>query len=260
MNAPHPDWIRPEWPAPVRVQALITTRAGGLSQAPYASLNLGTHVGDDPQQVAANRARLNQVLPQAPYWLHQVHGHQVVVAGTPTAEPPPADASISTRANTVCVVMVADCLPILLCDRRGTCVGIAHAGWRGLASGVVAQTVAALPASPNELLAYLGPCIGPNAFEVGDEVRQAYLTLDPQHATAFRPHPSGRWWCDLPNLARQVLHHSGVSAIYGGQDCTVSDPERFFSYRRNGVTGRMAALIWLTDPSAQHTMDSASLT
>lgn len=241
----HPDWIVPDWPAPASVQSVITTRAGGASGGPFASFNLGLRTGDDPQAVARNRARLRGLLPQEPRWLRQVHGADVVEADT-TAGMPEADASIARRAGTVCAVMVADCVPVLLADRAGAQVAIAHAGWRGLSGGVIENTVSSLGPDPGELLAYLGPGIGPRAFEVGADVRDAFLARDAQAAAAFTPHAAGKWLADLFLLARQRLLSAGVDRIYGGGLCTYSDAARFYSYRRDKVTGRMAALIWRT--------------
>ena len=245
MNAPHPDWIVPDWPAAACVKALITTRAGGVSSGPYASFNLGLRTGDDPQAVAANSATLNAHLPQPPRWLRQVHGTRVVEADGLT-EVSEADAAVARRPDTVCAVLVADCIPVLLADRAGTTVGIAHAGWRGLAAGVIENTVRAMARDPRDLGAYLGPGIGPAAFEVGDDVRDALLARDAGAAGAFRPHAAGKWLADLFLLARRCLQRSGVREVHGGGLCTYSDRERFFSYRRNRTTGRMAALIWRT--------------
>ncbi len=245
MNAPHPDWIVPDWPAPGGVKALITTRAGGVSQGPYASFNLGLRTGDDPQAVAANRDRLNALLPQQPRWLRQVHGSAVVEADALT-DAPEADAAIARRPGTVCAVLVADCIPVLLADGTGATVAIAHAGWRGLAAGVVENTVRGMACNPRGLTAYLGPGIGATAFEVGNDVRDAFLARDAGAAAAFTPHAAGKWLADLFLLARQCLRRAGVAAIHGGELCTYSDARRFFSYRRSRTTGRMAALIWRT--------------
>lgn len=239
-------WIVPDWPAPARLRALSTTRAGGVSEGCYASLNLGDHVGDDPAAVAVNRARLQAIVPQPPCWLEQVHGAVVVDAAAAAAKPQ-ADGAFARTAGAVCVVMTADCLPLLLCDRDGTVVGAAHAGWRGLHGGVIEATVAAMGCAPDKLLAWLGPAIGAQAFEVGEEVRAAFVAADAAAAEAFRPgQAAGKWWADLYLLARQRLAAAGVQAIYGGDRCTFSEPKSFFSYRRDGVTGRMASLIWLT--------------
>lgn len=241
---PAADLLIPEWPAPPNVQALQTLRTGGCSQGSWSSLNLGDHVGDNPAHVAANRDLLRQRLPAEPCWLRQVHGIVAVDAAT-AGKNVEADASLSRRAGTVCAVMTADCLPVLFCDRAGTVVAAAHAGWRGLLSGVLEQTIAGMSVANNELLAWLGPAIGPANFEVGGEVRQAFVDSDGAASAAFRAHGRGKWLADLELLARQRLNSAGVSAIFGGGMCTVNDTARFFSYRRDGVTGRMASLIWL---------------
>lgn len=240
-----PDLIVPDWPAPASVRALQTTRTGGVSRGPWAGFNLGDHVGDDPQAVAANRARLRAVLPAEPTWLRQVHGTVAVDAARAGKTVPEADAAFASVPGVVCAVLTADCLPVLFCDRAGTVVAAAHAGWRGLQAGVLENTVAALRRPPGEILAWLGPAIGPRAFEVGPEVRAVFTGADPGAAAAFVPGHADRWWCDLPLLARRRLAAAGVTAVFGGETCTASDPARFFSYRRDGVTGRMASLVWL---------------
>lgn len=239
------DLITPSWPAPGNVHALMTTRRGGVSLPPYESLNLGDHVGDNPVAVAENRRRLvcELQLPGEPCWLTQVHGTCSADAAALTARCE-ADASHTDRSGVVCAVLTADCLPVLLCDREGRRVAAVHAGWRGLLDGVIEQTIAAMGGG-DELLAWLGPAIGPAAFEVGDEVREVFLANAPAAEVAFVPSNNGRWLADLYALARQRLHLVGVSAIYGGEHCTFSEPERFYSYRRDGRTGRMASLIWL---------------
>ena len=247
---PHPDWVVPEWPAPPGVKAFVTTRAGGVSSPPYDSLNLGFATDDDDQAVAANRARVGALLPGEPRWLKQVHGANVVEAES-VGERPEADASVAREAGTVCAILVADCLPILLADRHARVVAAAHAGWRGLAAGVIDNTVAAMRrsgAQPRDLLAFIGPGIGPRAFEVGDEVREAYVSRDAGAAGAFVPHARGKWLADLPALARRALARCSVDAVYGGELCTYSDAARFYSYRRDKDTGRMAGLIWRERP------------
>lgn len=234
----------PEWPAPARVQALQTLRNGGVSPAPYDSLNLGDHVGDLPENVAANRARVRSCLPAEPRWLQQVHG-ATVVDGAGLLQPEAADGVYSRQADVVCGVMTADCLPVLFCDAAGSVVAAAHAGWRGLAAGVLENTVAAMGVPAANLMAWLGPAIGPQAFEVGDEVRAAFVAADSAAAGAFVSGHPGKWLADIYALARLRLHAGGVGQIFGGGFCTVTDRERFFSYRRDGVTGRMATLIWL---------------
>ncbi|WP_210395811.1 peptidoglycan editing factor PgeF [Motiliproteus sediminis] len=243
-------WLAPAWPAPARVNALATTRLGGVSRPPYDSLNLGDHVDDDPVRVAQNRERLQAEVGAGVKlsWLQQVHGTRVVDAAAITPdEPPTADAAWTGCADTACVVMTADCLPVLFCDRAGTRVAAAHAGWRGLADGVLEQTLAALAGDPSEVLCWLGPAIGPAAFEVGEEVRERFVAELPASGSAFvaQPGTGNKWLADLYQLARLRLQRAGVTAVYGGDCCTFSDTERFFSYRRDGVTGRMATLIWL---------------
>ncbi len=246
--------IIPDWPAPVNVRTLQTTRDGGVSVGAYASLNLGDHVGDDPVAVARNRALLRETLPSDPVWLKQVHGN-VVADVDRTVGVADADASVARKTGAVCAVMTADCLPLLLCDEAGTVVAAAHAGWRGLAGSVVEATVKAMNVAPERLLVWLGPAIGPQAFEVGDEVRQAFMAHDPQAAKAFAPSPvlrtqdsalsTKKWLADIYLLARQRLALVGVERVYGGGLCTYTDAERFYSYRRDQATGRMASLIWL---------------
>jgi YfiH family protein len=244
MDSAREDWIVPDWPAAGRVKALITTRRGGVSSGAYASLNLGDAVGDDAANVAENRRRLETCLPSAPKWLRQVHGKRVVGASE-IVPPTEADASFTSDANVVCAIMAADCLPVLLCDRAGSVVAAAHAGWRGLSDGVIENTVRAMGLPGAELMAYLGPAIGPTAFEVGADVHTAFVTHDPRAQSAFRKHGEEKWLADLYCLARQRLQHAGVTTVYGGNHCTYTDPARFFSYRRDGASGRMAALIWL---------------
>ena len=242
------DFIVPDWPAPATVRAACSTRAGGVSRGPWAGLNLGRGSGDQAADVAENRRRLATALqlPGEPGWLRQVHGTRVVRLPQPAIEPE-ADASMTTARGVVCVVQAADCLPVLMCDQQGTVIAAVHAGWRGLAAGVLEATVVALPAPPERLLAWLGPAIGPEAFEVGDEVRQRFVDMDAAAAAAFRQGARpGHHYADLFMLARLRLARAGVRKIYGGGLSTHADPGRFYSYRRDGVTGRMAALIWLS--------------
>ncbi len=240
------NWIIPEWPCPSRVRAVITTRSGGVSSGNYASMNLGMAVGDRIESVNENRRRLMVALPSPPKWLQQVHGNQVVKAQQLDEADRKADAAVTTTVAKVCAVTVADCLPVLLCDQSGQVVAVAHAGWRGLCAGIIENTVSAMERPGRQLLAYLGPAIGPLAFEVGDEVRTAFVECDAQAASAFRRYRHGKWLGDLFELARQRLRKVGVSKVFGGQDCTYSDPKRFFSHRRDKVSGRMAALIWIS--------------
>jgi len=238
------DLIQPDWGAPAAVRAFSTTRGGGASGGPWRGLNLAAHVGDDSEVVAQNRASLAQRLrlPSAPQWLDQTHGREVRRPEAPLVR---ADACVEDRIGRVCAVLTADCLPVLLCNRRGTRVAAAHAGWRGLLGGVLESTLDALDEAPTDLLAWLGPAIGPQAFEVGGEVRHAFVDEDPACATCFKARGGDHWLADLYGLARHRLERRGVGAVSGGSWCTFSDSERFFSYRRDGLCGRMASLIWL---------------
>jgi YfiH family protein len=251
--------LSPEWPAPPQVKALSTLRRGGVSEGAFGladasegGLNLGEHVGDDPACVAVNRALLQARVPGPIRWMQQVHGIRVLDADAESlhAVPPVADAAITSRPDTVLAVMTADCLPVLLCDERASAVALAHAGWRGLAEGVLEVTVAAMRARVGHrarLLAWLGPAIGPTAFEVGEEVRRAFTDRDPEAMAEFAPGPApGKWWADLTGLARRRLERCGEVHISGGTRCTVSEPESFFSHRRDRVSGRMASLVWLS--------------
>ena len=249
MSAPRGarlDCLVPEWPAPPGVHAAFTLRGGGVSLPPFDSLNLGTHVGDAPAAVMQNRQRVRAGLglPGEPAWLEQVHGTQVLERTAAALRSPPADALITRTAGVVAVVQVADCLPVLIAARDGSVVAAAHAGWRGLAAGILGATVARSGVPPAQLLAWLGPAIGAAHFEVGGEVRDAFLARAPRAAAAFAANARGRWQCDLNLLARQHLEAAGVTAVYGGTWCTYAERERFFSYRRDGQCGRMAALIW----------------
>jgi hypothetical protein len=239
------NWINPKWPAPDWVQAAVTTRQGGVSLGNYSSLNLGDHVGDDPHAVATNRALLAAALnlPSDPLWLQQVHGCDTVYAGQAEAGCI-ADAVVAKEPGLVCAVLTADCLPVLLCDKQRKRVGAIHGGWRGLLNGVLESALTALDTPNADVLAWLGPAIGPKTFEVGTEVREAFLQQNSQLSPAFSPSPQGRWMADLYAIARYKLAAQGVKFIGGGELCTASDPERFFSYRRDGITGRMASLIW----------------
>jgi copper oxidase (laccase) domain-containing protein len=263
---PQLQYITPDWPAPPNVRALTTTRLGGASRGPYESFNLGDHVGDDPGAVQRNRELLREALnlPSEPLWLKQVHGTNVVDAAS-AAPGVTADGAYTNRPGIVLAALTADCLPVFLCDRAGTKIALLHAGWRGLAGGVIEAGVARLAAagdvqggtSPgprgtsvwaggDELLAWLGPAIGPDSYEVGDEVRAAFVARDAAAARAFRANGPGRWRADMYELARQRLRASGVHEVQGGQHCTLREQERFFSYRRDGQCGRMASLLWLT--------------
>ncbi|MHC8296246.1 peptidoglycan editing factor PgeF [Pseudomonas sp. LB3P58] len=237
------DWLIPDWPAPAGVKACVTTRAGGVSLAPFDSLNLGDHVDDSPEAVAENRRRLTDHFSIEPAWLKQVHG--IAVAHADPSLTATADASWTATPGIACTAMTADCLPALFCDRAGTRVAAAHAGWRGLAAGVLEATLDTLAVPPEEVLVWLGPAIGPQAFEVGPEVRETFVEQLPEAAKAFVPSQNaGKFMADIYELARLRLAARGVTAVYGGGFCTVTDP-RFFSYRRSPRTGRFASLIWL---------------
>jgi polyphenol oxidase len=282
-----PDWsaptrvITPDWPVPARVHCAFTLRSGGVSTAPYDSLNVGAHVGDAADAVRENRRRVRESLrlPAEPVWLQQVHGIEVVdldvsgsrtesaltadaaradvalsaasqavrasAAEAPSSEAPRADAAVTRTAGRVCVIQVADCMPVLFASRDGSAVGAAHAGWRGLAGGVLEQTVRALGVAPAGLVAWLGPTISQEHFEVGEDVRTAFMSADPEASSAFVANTRGRWQCNLYALARRRLAALGVNDVFGGGWCTYTDVTRFFSFRRDGQCGRMAALVWL---------------
>lgn len=237
------DWLIPDWPAPAQVKACVTTRAGGVSLAPFDSLNLGDHVEDSPEAVLENRRRLTQAFHIQPAWLRQVHGVSVVEADPGRIAE--ADGSWTSTPGIACTSMTADCLPALFCNRAGTRVAAAHAGWRGLAAGVLEAAVESLETEPADVLVWLGPAIGLQAFEVGPEVREAFVQQLPSTTQAFVPSRNpGKFMADIYQLARLRLAARGITAVYGGGFCTVSDP-RFFSYRRSPLTGRFASLIWL---------------
>jgi YfiH family protein len=260
-----PDWILPDWPAPANVHAVMTTRAGGVSLPPYASFNPASHVDDDPIAVEENRRLLRQWLPAEPLWLNQVHGCDVISHPSPsgggaggegstsaiTSAVPTADASVAFQPNKVRAILTADCLPVLFCDEAGSVVAAAHAGWRGLAAGVLEATVRSMRVPPDRILAWMGAAIGPEAFEVGEEVRENFVSQHALTAIAFRPALPGtldgaprKWLADIYALARIRLALVGVERVYGGGLCTFSDADRFFSYRREAKTGRMASVIW----------------
>lgn len=246
--------IQADWPAPPNVHAVVSTRQDGVSQAPWESLNLGMHVNDNPDAVRNNRQRLIATLQTiAPVeegpWLNQVHGIKVVEAeknsATSSEQTITADATTTTEKNLACVVMTADCLPVFFCNKEGTRVAVAHAGWRGLCDGILEETLKTFT-DPAQVIAWLGPAIGPEKFEVGEEVRQAFMAHQIEAAEAFRPrHNQGKWLADIYTLARQRLGKAGIASVHGGSFCTHTDSERFFSYRRDGETGRMASVIWL---------------
>tara|TARA_B100000686_G_scaffold352622_1_gene455277 strand:+ start:2042 stop:2779 length:738 start_codon:yes stop_codon:yes gene_type:complete len=242
------NWITPNWPAPANIQALFTTRIGGISQGPYESFNLGAHVGDKISAVNHNRSKLFESLPSEPKWLNQIHGSKPIWVDKHTNSFK-GDAALSKTKNIVCAVLTADCLPIFLCDETGTVVGIAHAGWRGLISGVIEKTIAEMRKECSYIIAYLGPAIGPNYFEIGEEVRNSFIKQDKISTSAFIPRSGSnkrKWLANIFLLAHQRLIKAGVTKIYSHEECTYSNSDKFFSYRRDGNTGRMAGLIWLT--------------
>ncbi len=249
--------ITPDWPAPPNVHALITERSGGHSAPPFNSFNLATHVGDQPTSVAANRRQLADLTGVRRWqWLEQIHSALVITANA-DGSTPQADGATTREAGLALSILTADCLPVLLCNTAGTQVGAVHAGWRGLASGILAAAVARFHSPGSQLLAYLGPCISQTAFEVGPEVRQVFLALGREYGAdwsyAFTPSPRpDHWLADLYSLARGQLQACGLTHVYGGGYCTFSEPERFFSFRRDGQTGRMASVIWLQEPSARN--------
>lgn len=239
-------YLYPDWPAPKNVHAVSTTRQGGVSHAPFDSMNLGTHVEDDLKNVQKNRKILSKALnlEASPFWLNQIHSN--VVANLDYEYPlVDADAAITQDNQRSCIVMTADCLPVLFCDTSGSVVAASHAGWRGLNTGILEKTVHAMQCPPEHVLAWLGPAIGASAFEVGDEVRYAFMQHDANAAHAFKAHSKGKWLANIYQLATQRLNRIGVQKIYGGGECTYSDTQRFYSYRREAKTGRMASLIWM---------------
>lgn len=248
------DWVLPDWRAPARVRALSTRRSGGISHGRFASLNLATHVGDEAAAVEENRRRLRTAagLPAQPIWLHQVHGAEVEDLDRPNPASAGVlmgrDAALTRTAGRVCAILTADCVPILLADDAGSVVAAAHAGWRGLSAGVLAATVRALEVAPVRLHAWIGPCIGAAHYEVGPEVRDALLAVDARAAVAFRATPGGKFHADLALAARQQLQALGIARIHGAGECTYAYPDRYFSHRRDGQTGRQATLIWLEEP------------
>jgi YfiH family protein len=242
----HDEWIVPDWPAPPGVRAFVTTRHGGVSTGEHASMNLGTHSGDDPALVARNRLIVGELLPSTPRWMAQVHGTGVAdldrLSETEVAR---ADAAVVASPGPVGAVLTADCMPLFICDRAGRRAGVAHAGWRGMAAGVIENTVRALGVPAAELIAWMGPTIGPAAFEVGPEVREAFLASDSGAAAAFVAHGPGKYMADLYALARRRLERAGVTQVSGGGFCTYREADRFFSYRRAKASGRMGAFIWM---------------
>ncbi len=240
------DWVVPDWPAAPRVRAFVTTRSGGVSEGEYESMNLGAASGDAPANVAKNRAIVRALLPSPPRWLAQVHGAAVAALdGLGADVVPEADAAVAGAEGRVCTVLTADCMPVFLCDGSGRRVAVAHAGWRGMAAGVIENAVRAMQVAPQAVIAWMGPAIGPEAFEVGPEVRDAFVACDAGAAAAFRPHGEGKLLADLYALARRRLARAGVTRVHGGGFCTLREPGRFFSYRREKRSGRMGAFIWI---------------
>lgn len=235
-------WITPDWPAPANIHAATTLRTGGVSQGEFSSLNPASHVKDIRQHALENRRLIKQMLalPNEPTWLQQTHSVRAICAEK--SSNPEADASYSIMINTVCVVLTADCLPILFCDQQGSIVAAIHGGWRGLLNGIIENTLVNMPDSG--LMAWLGPAIGAQCFEVGDDVRDAFIKKSTKFSSAFKNHTQGKYLADIYQIARIILNDAGVHQIYGGQYCTVTDKDRFFSYRRDGQTGRMATMIW----------------
>ncbi|MEJ7688580.1 MAG: peptidoglycan editing factor PgeF [Variovorax sp.] len=252
MNDPGADWLVPDWPAPACVRAVCTTRSGGVSMGCYESLNLGDHVGDVPAEVASNRVRLRHAIGARPVFLQQVHGTRVLTLDAAAEDGGEADACTTIESGIACTIMVADCLPVLFTDATGTRVAAAHAGWRGLAAGVLERSLDSFPVSHRAgLIAWLGPCIGPDAFEVGGDVRTVFESGAPEAAHCFKPaNVAAKWFADLPGLARHRLRAAGVTQICGNDSsdvwCTVHNPLRFFSHRRDRSSGRFAACIWRT--------------
>jgi polyphenol oxidase len=240
------EWLVPDWPAPPRVRAFVTTRAGGVSTGDYESMNLGSSSGDEAANVARNRLIVREKLPSLPRWMKQVHGTNVADIDTLDGpEVATADAAMASRPGRVAVVLTADCMPLFVCDEGGARVAVAHAGWRGMAAGVIENTVRAMGGEPSRLLAWMGPAIGPRAFEVGPEVRQAFVAVDSAADAAFTSHKPGKYLADLYRLARQRLARAGVQRVGGGGFCTYTEADRFFSYRRKQASGRMGAFIWI---------------
>ena len=244
VELPEIEIIRPEWPAPPNVHAFTTTRNSGFSRGAWDSLNLGTNCGDDPKRVEKNRQSLLRLLASEPRWLNQVHGIQVISWDKAKGAETEADAIVSSDAGQVCAVLTADCLPVIFCDQAGTKIAAAHAGWRGLAAGILEATVLALDCKPSNLVAWLGPAIGPRTFEVGRDVFDAFVNRNAEDIIAFKP-CRDRWFADLYQLARLALVRTGIKQISGGLHCTYEEEDCFFSYRRDGETGRMATIIWL---------------
>jgi hypothetical protein len=247
INNQELQWLKPNWPAPAHVRAYSTSRQGGFSEQAFNSLNLGDHVGDEVNNVAKNRAALKSKLnlPNEPHWLKQVHGNKVIQIHHGSSGIDEADGCFTKQASNICVVLTADCLPILISDKAGTTVAAIHAGWRGLASGIIDVALCTLGLPYDSLLVWLGPAIGPTQFEVGDDVKAIFANKAYNTDPAFKPKTANKWLLDIYQIARYNLSHYGVEHIYGGGECTFTQSEKYFSYRRDGITGRMASLIWL---------------
>jgi len=245
MSLPR-EWLVPDWDAPARVRAFVTTRSGGVSGGEFASMNLGGSSGDDPAYVARNRLIVREQLPAVPRWMKQVHGTDVADLDVlDESQVPLADAAVASKPGRVGVVLTADCMPLFLADESGERVAVTHAGWRGMAAGVIERTVEAMGSQPSRVVAWMGPTIGPAAFEVGPEVREAFMADDPDAGGAFRSHKPGKFMADLYSLARRRLASAGVTRVHGGGFCTYTETQRFFSYRRAQKSGRMGAFIWI---------------
>ena len=245
MSLPR-EWLLPDWDAPARVRAFVTTRAGGVSGGEFASMNLGGSSGDDPAYVARNRLIVREQLPAAARWMKQVHGTDVAdLDALAESQVPVADAAVASKPGRVGVVLTADCMPLFLADESAERIAVAHAGWRGMAAGVIERTLEAMGSNPSRVMAWMGPTIGPAAFEVGPEVREAFMAADMDAGAAFRSHKPGKYMADLYALARRRLDRAGVRRVHGGGFCTYTEAQRFFSYRRAQNSGRMGAFIWI---------------
>jgi len=245
MSLPR-EWLVPDWDAPARVRAFVTTRAGGVSGGEFASMNLGGSSGDDPAYVARNRLIVREQLPAAARWMKQVHGTDVAdLDALAESQVPVADAAVASKPGRVGVVLTADCMPLFLADESAERIAVAHAGWRGMAAGVIERTLEAMGSNPSRVMAWMGPTIGPAAFEVGPEVREAFMAADTDAGAAFRSHKPGKYMADLYALARRRLDRAGVRRVHGGGFCTYTEAQRFFSYRRAQNSGRMGAFIWI---------------
>ncbi len=240
------EYITPNWPVPENIRCITTTRTGGCSLQEYSSLNFGNHVKDDATNVEKNRKIIKQdlQLPSEPVWLEQEHGSSVLKLGIDLAKNITADAAYTNEACVVCAVLTADCLPVAFCDQAGQHIAVSHAGWRGLVNGVLENTLQAMPVKNEKILCWLGPAIGPNKFEVGEEVVEQFVTIDEVHKNAFTEQNNKKYLANIYQLARNILTKHDVQNVCGGEHCTYSESDTFYSYRRDGETGRMATLIW----------------